>query len=218
MRKGRLIVFSGVDGAGKSTQIALLGDALRRVGTEPRSFWARGGYTPTLEFLKRCLRRLRPGALPPPGPSAARDQKFGSSRVRRTWLRLAIWDLVFWYGIVLRLRVLFGKTVLCDRYLEDTCLDFRRNFPSEPFEQWWCWRVLRWCCPEPRCRFLLLVPPEESVRRSAQKNEPFPDSPETLQWRYDAYLQLAAQGGWVALDCTHPAAEVHRSIWGHLQP
>ncbi len=180
-------------------------------------FWARGGYTPTLELLKRCLRRLKPGSLPPPGPSQERDRKFGSSRVRRVWLLLAILDLMLWYGILLRWRVFFGATVLADRYLEDTALDFRRNFPSESFERWFSWRLLRWLSPKPEQRFLLIVPPAESARRGLQKNEPFPDSPETLEFRHRAYCQMAEQDGWFVIDCLQSVDTVHQAIWARLQ-
>ena len=59
-----LIVFSGVDGAGKSTQIELLEIEL---GEQGRSFvrcWARGGYTPLFTFCKRLLRRASGTRLP----------------------------------------------------------------------------------------------------------------------------------------------------------
>lgn len=217
-RHAKLVAFSGVDGAGKSTQIELLRQDMVAAGVPPRSFWARGGYTPTLNFIKSLARRLRPQSLPPPGPSKQRDRAFSSSRTRRLWLLLAISDLVLWYVVLLRLRLLLGTTVICDRYLDDTRLDFTRNFPSENFQTWWSWRLLSKLSPKPEIHFLLLVSPSESLRRSALKQEPFPDSLATLEWRHAAYVAMAAEHSVLVIDCAQPIAAVHSIIKEHVLP
>ena len=48
-----LLTFSGLDGAGKSTQINLLVDWFEKRGNKVSCLWARGGYTPGFEILKR---------------------------------------------------------------------------------------------------------------------------------------------------------------------
>ena len=48
-----IIVFSGVDCAGKSTQIELLKKEFLGQGIESQSLWSRGGYTPGFELLKK---------------------------------------------------------------------------------------------------------------------------------------------------------------------
>lgn len=211
-----LIVFSGTDGAGKSTQIGVLAEALRGKEEQVRCVWTRGGYTPGFAALKSLVRRLRPSALPKPGESQERTKRLGSPHVRRIWLLLSVLDLFWQLVVVLRARLVLGRTVLCDRYLEDTLLDFRRNFPQEDVGAWGLWRLLRCCAPKPNFRFLLLVPPAESTRRSLLKNEPFPDSPETLAWRYEAYLALAASGDWEVIDCQQSIEDVQRAIAGKI--
>lgn len=210
-RRG-IFVFGGVDGAGKSTQIRLLAERLEGRGIPVRFFWARGGYTPLFSAAKGLLRRVRPGALPPPGHSTGRERKFGSSRVRRVWLMVAITDLALCYGVWLRWHRCRGRTVLCDRYLEDTLIDFRRNFPAEKVEQWRLWRLLQWLTPKPDAAFLLLLPVDESQRRCRQKEEPFPDTPETLAWRLEQYETLSRSGGWKRIDARRPLAEIHEEI------
>jgi thymidylate kinase len=207
-----LIVFSGTDGAGKSTQIARLEEALHLTGERTARFWARGGYTPLFSFLKAGLRRAKLGSLPKPGASTERVQHFQSARVRKIWLTIAILDLVLCYAIWLRAKLWMGRAVLCDRYLEDTLLDFGRNFPQERVGQWKFWRFLVALSPKPNHRFLLLVPPEESARRGKLKNEPFPDSPETLAWRYAGYQDLAKGGEWLVLDCLQSIDQVQVRI------
>ena len=50
-----LISFSGVDGAGKSTQISLIANLLSNNNIPFTYLWARGGYTPGFETLKRFV-------------------------------------------------------------------------------------------------------------------------------------------------------------------
>ncbi|HAV12392.1 MAG TPA: hypothetical protein DCX06_02685 [Opitutae bacterium] len=213
----RIIVFSGTDGAGKSTQIQLLDDLLVAEGVKVTQFWARGGYTPGFSLFKALIRKVRPGSVPKPGPSKARSQQFKSSRVRRTWLLISILDLILCYAGWLRLKQMLGYTVICDRYIEDTLLDFNHNFPKEDVALWWSWRLLEALAPRPRLRFLLIVPPEESARRSILKNEPFPDSPETLEWRYARYQELAKTGPWVSIDCLDSIEAVNQQILGAME-
>jgi dTMP kinase len=213
---GQLIVFSGTDGAGKSTQIGLLESYLKGKGHKVARFWARGGYTPLFLLLKKMLRTIHPNAVPKPGPSNERTQKLKSSRVRVTWLLLANLDLIICYGLWVRLKMWLGYTVLCDRYVDDSLFDFNRNFPSENIESWYTWRILAWFSPKPRHRFLLIVRPEVSILRSKLKNEPYPDPPETLNWRYDRYQELAITDLWVVLDGSQSIKEVHNRILGEI--
>lgn len=208
-----LIVFSGLDGAGKSTQIELLTKQMRAAGHRPRYLWSRGGYTPLFNALKSLLRRVSGGrTVPPSGPSAARRQAFANSRIRRLWLRLAMLDLIWLYGVQLRWWLWRGKAIICDRYLGDTLIDFQLNFPQEQVEQWVLWRLLQRLTPSPNAAFLLLIPVEESVRRSNFKGEPFPDSPEVLAERMALYRALAQAGHWQVLDGRQTIEELAQQV------
>lgn len=207
-----LIAFSGLDGAGKSTQIRLLVASLRASGRRVAEFWSRGGYTPLFNGAKAILRRVRP-SLPAAGHSSERSRRLSSPLVRRMWLHLAIVDLLFWYALWIRWKRLAGWVVVCDRYLIDTALDFERNFPEENVQHWFSWRLLERLTPRPSAGFILLVPVEESVRRSRRKGEPFPDSCETLEWRRSRYAGLAAAGReWQVLDGRVPEVDLHRAV------
>ena len=70
-----IIAISGVDCAGKSTQIELLEAHLRKQGKDPQRMWHRPGYSPELDLLRSMIRKIRPGSIPAPGESKEREQK-----------------------------------------------------------------------------------------------------------------------------------------------
>lgn len=212
-RNGILVVFSGIDGGGKSTQIRLLQEYLHAQGRESVYLWTRGGYTPIFDRLKAILRRLsRSRAVPPAGSTLQRERAFSSTRVRRVWLALALLDLMWTYGILVRYWRWRGRAVICDRYLWDTLVDFRLNFPGERAEHWLLWRCLVRVTPQPDAAFLLVIPVAESVRRSKLKNEPFPDTPARLADRLAHYETLSATGDWLLLDGQRPIESLASEI------
>ena len=65
------------------------------------------------------------------GNSAKRRKSFSKSYIRKIWLYLAIFDLIIMYVIYLRVINFFGIKLLCDRYIMDTLIDFKLNFPRK---------------------------------------------------------------------------------------
>lgn len=219
MKSGKLIVFSGLDGAGKSTQIDLLMEDLQARGQQPIYLWTRGGYTPTFNALKALLRRLSRGrAVPPSGHNPQRTEALAEVKTRRLWLWIALLDLMWVYGAQVRWWLWCDKSVVCDRYLWDTLVDFRLNFPQEAVEQWWLWRLLVRVTPKPDAAFLLMVPVEESIRRSDTKREPFRDSPAVLAQRLTHYQALAEGGHWLVLDGRHSVHDLASQVKDTIKP
>lgn len=211
-RRGQLITFSGIDGAGKSTQIVLVIKYLRNSGQRPIHFWTRGGYTGPFDALKALLRRCLGRKLPPSGRNEQREEVFKKVWVRDLWLYAAILDLMLIYGIYFRVLTLLGRVVVADRYLWDTWIDFRLNFPEANIDRWFMWKMLVWVTPLPDKSFFLFIPVKESLRRSKLKNEPFPDSEDVLQRRLALYKELSSFNNWHVLDCLQPVSTIHRGI------
>jgi len=219
--QGSLITFGGLDGAGKSTQIALLTDYLVKSGRKPVCIWTRGGYTSVLQGLKTLSRRFLSKRLPPSGNSPQRSQAFSKWWVRRLWLFLALLDLLRVYGVQIRWHRYRGRVVVCDRYLWDSAIDFRLNFPQENLDDYWLWRLLGRISSEPDAAFLLLVSVEESVRRSALKGEPFPDPPEVLKQSLAYYQDLISRVPFHVLDGSRPIPALFNQVLtmlGQVQP
>ena len=197
-----IIVFSGVDGAGKSTQIDLLKKQITGRRLSVSSVWSRGGYTPGFELLKKSVRIVLGKKSIASGRNEKRDKAMSNSLVSRLWLMIAMLDLLVLYAVIVRIKSFLGRVVICDRYLGDTFIDFSLNFPSSNFENMWLWRFLVAISPESDVSFLFILPVEESMHRSKLKNEPFPDSKEVLERRLEIYVTSKLFNGqnWVKID------------------
>jgi thymidylate kinase len=195
MSRRRLIALSGMDCAGKTTQIDLLYDWAEQRGWSPRVLWYRPGYSPLLNALRRTLRRAAPSSLPAQGNRTARDQALSRPWVRNGWLVAALLDTAIHYGLVVRTQLWRRRFVICDRHLEDAELDLLLAFPERSKVVATTFFVIKALSPVPHHQFLLTIPLEEIGRRSAEKNEPFPDDPKTRSARNAAYLRISAQEG-----------------------
>jgi thymidylate kinase len=106
--------------------------------------------------------------------------------------------------------------VLCDRYLWDTAIDFRLNFPQEKLDEYWLWRLLERISPQPDAAFLMLLSVKESLRRSEMKGEPFPDPPDSLRQRLAYYQDLIPRVRFHVLDGSQPIMTLFNRILTHL--
>jgi len=191
-----IIVVSGIDSSGKSTQIKNIEKYFRSLEIRYKVVWSRGGYTSWLQWIKNNVRKVNPSSLPPPGLSDEREKVFRNTKIQRLWLFAAILDLIRLYSITLRLYRLMGYNIVCDRYLWDTFIDFKINFPHIEFEKWSLWKLLVMLAPKPNISILFTLSPEESMRRSKLKNEPFSESIERREKRYILYMELVNEDKW----------------------
>lgn len=214
----KLIVFSGIDSSGKSTQVDLLVNALEEQVEKVCMLWSRGGYTGGMEALKSFVRRLTgERVIPAPGHSQNRERALRISLIGKLWLSLGILDMMRLYGFVVRWHCALGRTVIMDRYLEDTRIDFSLNFPNVAVERWGLWKLLERLAPKPDAVICIFIPLEESIRRSEQKNEPFSEGMERRRERLVVYERIAKEEGWHRIDGLQSVQDVFKSVADTLQ-
>ena len=180
-----LVVFSGIDGAGKSTQIKLLSEYLCKKNISFTTVWSRGGYTPGIEFIKKIYRKLF--SFNSLSQKNKRDELMSNKKINYLWICIALLDLLIYYTVFLRLKILTKKIVICDRYLYDTFIDFSLNFPEINFSEKLLWKLLRKLSPKPNFSFLLMISTKESISRSKKKNDPFAEDIKKIEQRIKLY-------------------------------
>ena len=209
-----MIVFSGLDGAGKSTQINLLRAVYTKKGITSIIFWSRGGYSPGMILLKSLfIKKKRKLDKCDNSVITNQKKKFSNTFIRKIWLFLSILDLIYFYGVYIRIKELFGVKVICDRYIFDTLIDFKLNFPQEKVDKWLIWKLLKIVALKPKKHFVITISIEESTKRSKLKNEPFPDSIEVLRKRLNQYLKfISNNSSAVHIDGSKSIDSVNRII------
>jgi thymidylate kinase len=210
----KLISLSGLDSAGKSTQIEKLEFFLNKNNQKTKVIWSRGGYTPLFNFLKVLLRSVTSNKLPSSGESKQRDQAFEKKWISTLWLNIAIIDLIIFYAIYFRLLNLFGYTVISDRYLYDTYVDWKLGFKNNKFEVTCLWKILKYLSPIPKSSFLLTISVEEALRRSSLKNEPFSEDVLTRENRRKIYNELINKGHWKYIIDAHQTVD---EVWSKIK-
>ena len=137
-----LIAFSGIDSAGKSTQINHIVKYYYEYESKVFVKWSRGGYTPGINMLKSLARNLFRNKIPAKGNSPERSTAFKNPIISRIWLFISILDLIIYYGGWFRILSI-RNIVIADRYIWDTYIDFKMNFPGIDFQKWMSWRVFQ---------------------------------------------------------------------------
>lgn len=201
--KSVLITFSGIDGAGKSTQIEKLREYLNREGIPFRqlAFWddvavfrkARSG------FSRRVLQS--DGSVgTPEKPALRRDKNLQSWPLFMGRSILHLLDVVNLWRVVKKNKK-HGMVLIFDRYIYD-------QLAALPLEHWWARsfaRVLLRIAPKPEISYLLDAIPEEARARK-------PEYPLEFMHKYrSSYLELWTMAR-MQLIPTGGADHVHAAI------
>jgi thymidylate kinase/glycosyltransferase involved in cell wall biosynthesis len=221
------VVLSGVDGAGKSTQIQLLVDGLRERGLRVETLWCRWDplvVKPAIKLLGTLSRRGGGAPSTNGAASAAGGGVRGSSSMvaRRRLIRARllsnpvfakVWKglMVIDYGLPLSVRVRRARrgsdVLLLDRYWYDVMVDysFGRDLADPP-------RVLTALLPQPDGMVILDVDEDAALRRKT-------DTPDRLYLTERRRLYRAAADRWGAriVDATRPAPAVFADIAAHVE-
>ena len=189
-----MISFSGIDGAGKSTQIESLKHHYDAIGRNYHVIWARGGWTPGLEVIKNLVRTDKD--LDSEAREAYRKEVHASPRKRKILLIGAILDLYWYFGLYYRFLNIVKRNLICDRYIWDTYVDWKINYSEFNFEKWWIWKLLLRVIPYPKKSFLFVISEKESAVRCSTKIDDTFESEEVKRGKIDFYHELVKRNKW----------------------
>ena len=218
---GKLIVFEGTDGSGKSTQFARLCERVSAMGKEYQKLTFPQYAEPSSALIRMYLGGEfgeKPGDVNPYAASAfyAVD-------------RYASWKKV-WQG-----HYESGGLVLADRYTTSNAVHQTSKLPAEEREAFLTWlsefEYDRLGLPAPDLVIFLDMPTEKAVEMLRQREESTntkADIHETdtayLADCRQAAIQAAETYGWKRISCLNeagelrPIEEIHQEIWQAAEP
>jgi len=215
-----IVAIGGMDRAGKTLQRRALLAHLAERGHDPVSRWSRVGYTRRIERAKRWLRLLRGrsgsgGGEPRSYPQRA--SRLRSPVKRWLWTTVALLDLLFEYAVSVRWLRARGHAVVCDRWLCDARVDLRVNFPQDRVEERWLWRLVARLAVRPDASFLLLISPEESLRRARASGRRHVEPCEVLAARLVEYHRVAESGEGEEIDAARDPERIAEDLRERLE-
>jgi len=216
MRRGSLIVFTGIDGSGKTTQAKLLVDSLNRDGLCVSYVWNRWEpffLRPLIKKWKHNVIKLTTdnelaGLNPDFNRIKYKKRKLlGNPVLRWLWLISFFVDYGVQVFIKVRIRLLKKCLVISDRTFYDSVIDQavnlgkNRDWLLNSLDSFW----MKIFFPEPDMVIYIDCPEEIAFSRKMDERTP---NIEYLIERRELYLALAGKYNWVKLDGTLPIDEV----------
>ena len=116
-----VVSFSGIDGAGKTTQIVKLTDYCEKNNITYIKKWSKARGTPGVEFLKSIVRRDK--KMNQAQKLQHREQVFQTGWKRKLLLFASLADLCLYWGIYLRYIQHKCDVLILDRYVWDTYVE-----------------------------------------------------------------------------------------------
>lgn len=203
MNLPRLICFMGIDGSGKTTLAKELVKASEAQGIRYRYVW--GNAQPIFLRPLRALAHLtilRKADMKKDNSNYERAKEEASTKfgfVSRIYSLVLILDYFIWLFIKVRLPLIMGKKIICDRYVFDVAVNLHfLNKSLYPDSKQLVHFFLRYF-PSPDLLFFIDISPEVAFLRKA-------DIPSVsfLQRRQAVYRQLGQEYKAIVLNGADP--------------
>jgi thymidylate kinase len=203
-QRARLIAISGLDGAGKSAHVARLSEALETSEVINRVVWSRIGTTPLYRAARSLFSRGNAGAN---NSSHDIDLSHRSGFVRNAWAWANALDLALTYQWKVRLPLLTGKVVICDRYTADAAVEIAARLGKNDPMSVPAVRALMRLTPRPQTKYLLDLPAEVAAFRSVDSEDPA-----DLRTQRDLYQRVAEATKMQLLDASGEFAAANNRL------
>jgi len=204
-RHAILISFSGIDGAGKSTQIDMLRNSLTEAGlcSSILTFWddvvMLSGFR---EFCSHVAFGGDKGVGSPDKPINRRDKNVGSWPVMLLRLFFYLFDAAHLAFMAARAKRTSADVIIFDRYIYD-------EFANLPLQQWFVRSYVRWMLKlVPRPEIAYLIDADPVLARQRKPEYPY----EFLQRNRASYFELNKIDNVMTIIAPSSAVEMHGKI------
>lgn len=208
-----IVSFSGIDSAGKTTQIEMLCKELERRSISFVRKWSKARGTPLVEWLKSLVRKERQENLSDAEKVSNRQEVYKSPRKQKLLFAASMLDLMWYWGIYFRILGWTHKLLICDRFIWDTYVEMKHDFYSVDVDKSILWKLVTWITPRPKVSFVFVIPAELSLARDLQKGTDGTENIERKISKIALYMKLVEGGKWThRMDGTRTREELHQDV------
>jgi len=169
-KKGVLICFTGIDGSGKSTHAISVANFLSQDGVKCKYVWTRWiaiTLKPIVVLIKALLLKRNISDKNYVKYKSAKRRYLGKS-LARIWQNMVLFDHFLRVLVKIKIPLLFGNVLVCDRYLYDTLVDLAVDSGySKGQSKNMSKLYITLLFPKPDVVFLLDVPEEVALQRKS---------------------------------------------------
>jgi thymidylate kinase len=161
------VVFSGIDGTGKSSHINIIVENHQTSGIKTNVVWSRAGSLPLISALLKIIHFFR-------GGSSKQNNKSKSTVLPKNkltnyfWRFLNVFEMIYYYFIKIRIPLIFGKSIIADRYIYDSIIDMEIINNSSKYDRF-IYKLLAFFTPKPDVVFHLRVEIDEISKRGVDE-------------------------------------------------
>lgn len=189
-----IVSFSGIDSAGKTTQIELLMKYFEEHNIKAQKVWSKARATPGVVALKELFRRDK--GFDEEKKAEYRQAVFQNSKKERMLYIASMLDLCWYWGIYYRILNVVNRYVVCDRYLWDTYVEINSDFAGIDIDRSILWKIVHAITPKPKVSFVFIVPAEVSLTRDHGKNAAGIESIDVKRRKIDSYMRCINKNCW----------------------
>lgn len=206
-----IVSFSGIDSAGKTTQIDRLMEYCIANKISVKMVWSKARGTPGVLLLKELVRRDK--KMDAEHKEEYRKNVFQSPKKQKLLYVASMLDLCWYWGIYYRVLGAFHKVLICDRYLWDTYVEINQDFPAINIDNSMLWKLVKWVTPKPKVSFVFVVPAEVSLTRDHQKNAAGIEDIAVKEKKIATYMACIQQNRWThVMDGMNSIEELHQQV------
>lgn len=206
-----IVSFSGIDSAGKTTQINRLYAYCENNGIRVKKVWSKARGTPGVLFLKELVRRDK--KMDAAEKKEYRKNVFQSPKKQKLLYVASMLDLCWYWGIYYRILGATKKILICDRYLWDTYVELNQDFPAVNIDRSKLWKIVKWLAPRPKVSFVFVIPAEVSLARDQQKNAAGIEDIAVKEKKIATYMQCVKNNCWThVMDGMNTIEDLHKQV------